>query len=168
MFLVSIYSFQVSSFMYLYHNDALTISFTQIFQTGNQIHQYSTRYSDFYRPHTCRTNIKKFSILFQGPRIWNSLPNNIVNVPTLNIFRRVIKPFLRVRQDAALHIYFFFSKHTYMLKRTSFFSIFKCRLVFKLPVGGNLYSSYTRWLLGDFPAPVTPSKLYANFKFNVK
>ena len=41
----SIYSLQVSSFMYLYHNDALPISFTQIFQTGNQIHQYSTRYS---------------------------------------------------------------------------------------------------------------------------
>ena len=29
----SIFSFQVSSFMYLYHNDALPISFTQIFQT---------------------------------------------------------------------------------------------------------------------------------------
>ena len=104
----SIYSLQVSSFMYLYHNDALPIAFTQIFQTGNQIHQYSTRYSDFYRPHTCRTNIKKFSILFQSRRIWNSLPNNIINVITLNIFRRVIKPFLRVRQDAALHIYIFF------------------------------------------------------------
>ena len=97
----SIYSLQVSSFMYLYHNDALPISFTQIFQTGNQIHQYSTRYSDFYRPHTCRTNIKKFSILFQGPRIWNSLPNNIKNAPTFNIFKRVIKPFLRVRQDTS-------------------------------------------------------------------
>ena len=68
----SIYSVQVSSFMYLYHNDALPIYFTQIFNTGNQIHQYSTRYSDFYRPHTCRTNIKKISILFQGPRIWIS------------------------------------------------------------------------------------------------
>ena len=45
----SIYSLQVSSFMYLYHHDALAITFTQIFQTGNQIHQYSTRYSDFYR-----------------------------------------------------------------------------------------------------------------------
>ncbi|MCO0615633.1 hypothetical protein M8756_20460, partial [Lutimaribacter sp. EGI FJ00015] len=38
----SIYSLQVSSFMYLYHNDALPISFTQIFRIGNQIHQYST------------------------------------------------------------------------------------------------------------------------------
>ena len=27
------------------------------FKIGNQIHQYSTRYSDFYRPHSCRTNI---------------------------------------------------------------------------------------------------------------
>ena len=44
----SIYSLQGSSYMYLYHNDALPISFTQIFQTGNQIHRYSTRYSDFY------------------------------------------------------------------------------------------------------------------------
>ena len=96
----SIYSLQVSSFMYLYHNDALPISFTQIFQTGNQINRYSTRYSDFYRPHICRTNIKEFSILFQGPRIWNSLPNDIKNAPSFSIFKRMIKPFLRVRQNA--------------------------------------------------------------------
>ena len=96
----SIYSFQVSSFMYLYHNDALPISFTQIFQTGSQIHQYSTRYSDYYRPHTCRTNIKKVLILFQGPRIWNSLPIDIKNAPSFSIFKRVIKPFLSARQNA--------------------------------------------------------------------
>ena len=28
--------------MYIYHNDALPIHFTQIFNTGNQVHQYST------------------------------------------------------------------------------------------------------------------------------
>ena len=33
-----------------------------------------------------------------------------------------------------IYIYFFFSKHTYILKCTSFFFIFECRLVFKLPV----------------------------------
>ena len=47
-----IYPLQVSSicFMYLYHHDALpSIAFTQLFQIGNpQIHQCSTRYSDFY------------------------------------------------------------------------------------------------------------------------
>ena len=149
--------------MYLYHNDALPIAFTQIFQTGNQIHQYSTRYSDFYRPHTCRTNIKKFSILFQGPRIWNSLPNNIKNTPTFNIFKRLIKPFLRVRQPKYLDtLYLYFSPNTLTyLKYTFFFFTFKCRLVFKLPVGGNLYSSQAR-LLGSFSATVV-----ARFKFNI-
>ena len=58
------------------------------------------RYSDYHRPHTCRTNIKKFSILFQGPRIWNSLPIDIKNAPTFSMFKRMIKPFLRVRQNA--------------------------------------------------------------------
>ena len=27
------------------------------------------------------------------------------------------------------------------------------------------FSSYASWLLGDFPTTITPSKLYANFKF---
>ena len=38
--------------------------------------------------------------------------------------------------------------------------------IFKLPVGGNLYSLSAR-LLGDFPTTFTPSKLYAHFKFNI-
>ena len=32
------------------------------------VKDYSTRYAKSYRPHTCRTNIKKFSILYQGPK----------------------------------------------------------------------------------------------------
>ena len=40
----SIYSLQVSSLMYLYHHEALPISFTQILQTGNQIHQASSSF----------------------------------------------------------------------------------------------------------------------------
>ena len=34
----SIYSFEVSSFMNLYHNDLLALSSRQIFQTGSQIY----------------------------------------------------------------------------------------------------------------------------------
>ena len=37
MFFNSICSVQASSFMYLYHNDALPISSNQIFRTGNHI-----------------------------------------------------------------------------------------------------------------------------------
>ena len=118
------YLLSPSSFMYLYHNDALPISFTLIFHTGNQIHQYSTRYSDFYRPQTCRANIKKNSILSQGPRIWNSLPNNIKNASTFNIFKRVIRPFLRVRQKYLNALYLYISLNTLKCLKYTFSSLF--------------------------------------------
>ena len=76
----SIYSLQVGTFIYHYHNNMLPLSFCQTFQTGNQLHRYSTRHSDFYRTHLCRTNTKKFSLLFQGPKIWNSLHDHIIQV----------------------------------------------------------------------------------------
>ena len=46
--------------MYIYHNDALPIYFTQNFNTGNQIHQYSTRYSDFTDLIPVEQILKKF------------------------------------------------------------------------------------------------------------
>ena len=68
------------------------------------------------------------------------------------------------RSAAINTLYLYFSLNTLIYLERLFSLIVKCRLVFKLPVGGNLYSSLAR-LLGDFPATVTPSKLYAHFKF---
>ena len=97
----SIYSLQVSSFMYLYHNDALPIS--ELLKSF----KLETRFIDIQQDTLTFNDLipveqisKKFSILFQGPRIWNSLPNDIKNAPSFSIFKRVIKPFLRVRQNA--------------------------------------------------------------------
>ena len=114
----SIYSFQLSSFMHLYHNGALPISFTRIFQTGNQIHQYSTRYSDFYRPHTCRTNIKKFKVIEYG-----ILYQAFKDAPTFSVFKRLIKSFLgsdRMQPIISLLHILIFSLHTYILVIHSF------------------------------------------------
>jgi len=36
----------------------------------------------------CRTNIKKFSTLYQGPKIWNSLPVTTVSSPSISIFNK--------------------------------------------------------------------------------
>jgi len=44
----------------LYHHNLLPLTFCQIFQTDTQIHHYSTRNSESYRSHLCRTNIKNF------------------------------------------------------------------------------------------------------------
>ena len=87
--------------MYLYHNDALPISFTQIFQTGNQIINIQQDTLTFTDLIPVEQLLKKISILFQGPRMWNSLPKDIKNALLLVYsIKRVIKPFLRVRQNA--------------------------------------------------------------------
>ena len=67
---------------------ALPITFTQIFQTGNQIHQYSTRYSDFYRPHTGKINIKtnimmkrwNHNVTLLGLCVWQSCEKGVKSV----------------------------------------------------------------------------------------
>ena len=54
--------------------------------------------------------LKKIPILFQGPRIWNSLPNDIKNAPSFSIFKRVIKSFLTASKHSLrsyLFIYYF-------------------------------------------------------------
>ena len=61
------------------------------------IQQYTLTFTDLIH---VEQKLKKISILFQGPRIWNSLPSDIKNAPSFNIFKRVIKPFLRVRHNA--------------------------------------------------------------------
>ena len=99
----SIYSLQVSSFMYLYYNNLLPLAFCKMFQTGSQMHHYATRNSESYRTHPCRTNIKKFSTLFQGPKIWNSLPTDIKAVTSFYSFKRLMKIFLRDKQNLSTH-----------------------------------------------------------------
>ena len=63
--------------MFLYHNNLLPICLLNLFVTNNQIHSHNTRNANSYRPHSCRTNIKQFTILYQGPKIWNSLPSTM-------------------------------------------------------------------------------------------
>ena len=76
--ILSIYqlnSFHIGKFMYSYHNQLLPPSFRNLFTTNIEIHEYNTRNASSYRAHACRTNIKQFTILFQGPKLWNCFRN---------------------------------------------------------------------------------------------
>ena len=46
------------------------------------------------RSHACRTNIKQFTMLSRGPKLWNSLPDTVKNAGTLNCFRNRIRKYL--------------------------------------------------------------------------
>ena len=86
----SINSFSVATFMYSYHHCLLPRSFGDLFLlSNNQVHQYETRLASQYRPHFCRTNIKQFSILYRGPKIWNSLPVSLISSPSIFVFKKI-------------------------------------------------------------------------------
>ena len=53
-----------------------------------------TRTASNYRMHSCHTNITKFTILYQGPRIWNCLPASIPNLSRSPTFKNKVLEFL--------------------------------------------------------------------------
>ena len=75
----------IAKFMFCYHNNLLPPLFLNLFMT-NSHHTYDTRTAGNYRMHSCRTNIKKFTILYQGPRILNCLPAPIINLSSFPSF----------------------------------------------------------------------------------
>ena len=67
-----------TKFMFYYQNQLLPPMFLNLFLTSSQVHNYGTRTANHYRSHSCRTNLKQFTVLYQGPKIWNSLPISIL------------------------------------------------------------------------------------------
>jgi len=62
--------------------------FRQPFLKKQSSSQTGTRNSTNYvSHHICRTNIKKFTVLYNGPKIWNSLPIDIVNAISKATFK---------------------------------------------------------------------------------
>ena len=52
--------------------------FLNLFLTSSQVHNYGIRTASRYRSHSCRTNLKQCTILYQGPKIWFSLPVSLL------------------------------------------------------------------------------------------
>ena len=82
---------QVAKIMYTYKNGQLPESFKNMFFTGREIHNYNTRNKNFFRLSSCRTNVRKFSLRFQGPKIFNSINAKIKNSLSLREFSSKLK-----------------------------------------------------------------------------
>jgi hypothetical protein len=86
------FSLHTGRFMFCYHNKLLPPCFFNLFNANKQVHNYNTRNVDSYRSHACRTNIKQFTILSRGLKLWNSLPDSVRKAETLSSFRnRMVK-----------------------------------------------------------------------------
>jgi len=86
--------FQTAIFMYLCFNKFLPTSMQEHFHLNNSLHNYQTRNAlNFHFPIIRTTSFKK-SIFVLGPVVWNNIPNNIRESPSINIFKRKCKHFI--------------------------------------------------------------------------
>ena len=86
-----IHLLQLGQIMYSCKNSFLPPRFNNNFSQRNQFHSYNTRNSQAYRLPYCRTNTKKFSPFFQGPKFFNSLDNEVINSQSLSSFKKKLK-----------------------------------------------------------------------------
>ena len=89
-----IHFLQLGQFMYSFSTGNLPTKFDSFFSVNNSIHSYNTRHASFYRLPLCRTNIRQFSISFQGPKFFNTLSSEIKNSLTVMSFEYKLKDFL--------------------------------------------------------------------------
>jgi hypothetical protein len=66
-------------FMYKFHNNLLPNAFDTFFTRVSETHNYNTRLSSkiSYSLPKVRTNYGIFNIRFQGPKLWNSISEDI-------------------------------------------------------------------------------------------
>ena len=89
-----IYFYQIGKFMYLFKSGLLPNYFRNMFTLASQLHSHYTRNCNLYYIPPCRTNIRNFSIRFQGPKFFNSLSPEIQNSESIRLFGKRLKKFL--------------------------------------------------------------------------
>ena len=77
--------------MYLCKNGLLPDSFNDMFLLNCDVHSYNTGSKNSFRFPYCGTNVREFSLRFQGPKIFNSLSSEIQNASSIALFNSKLK-----------------------------------------------------------------------------
>ena len=89
------YRYQLMIHVYKITNNLIENYYSlQYYVVNSAIHQYSTRQNTNLHVPKCRTSLRQATIVFQGPKLWNSLPLEIRTNPSLNSFKKSLKLFL--------------------------------------------------------------------------
>ena len=84
-------TFQVACFMYKFISGILHVSFQSFFVLKNEIHNYSTRYSNNVHINSCATQVRTYSIRNYGPEMWNEIPSKIRDSASFCVFKKKLK-----------------------------------------------------------------------------
>jgi len=90
----NIHLLQVALFMYSIHSNSAPDTLQSMFSKNFENHHYATRKANDFKVHFARTNILKFSIVSFGPKLWNSLPNELKSKHSLPSFKNNLKKYL--------------------------------------------------------------------------
>ena len=82
--------------MYLYINGLLPDGFNDMCLLNCDVRSFNTRSKNSFRLPYCRTNVRKFSLRFQGPKIFNSLSSEIQDASSAALFNSQLKSFFFV------------------------------------------------------------------------
>jgi hypothetical protein len=72
------------------------------------IHDYKTRHRLDFQTQFCRTNIFKKSVNNLGTKLYNTLPNYLMNLESLNHFKKKLKVFLLQQTSYSVDEYLFY------------------------------------------------------------
>ena len=89
--LCDIFKYSIGIFAYKFENNKLPAIFDNFFVKKTFIHAHHTRKADDYGLIHCRLNTRQFSAKSSGAKIWNSIPSEIRNSKSLEIFKKKIK-----------------------------------------------------------------------------
>ena len=89
-----LYQFNLGQFMYNYNRETLPHVFNDMFPKNQSIHSYPTRRSNELHLPLCRTVFAQNTFIYNGPKLWNSLNDDIKASPSLNTFKNKLKSFL--------------------------------------------------------------------------
>ena len=82
-----IYFLQLGIFMFKYSIHSLPKNFDDMFPRINEIHGCNTRRAREFYLTKCRTKLRQFSIIYQGPSFYNSLISDIRDTSSLSRFK---------------------------------------------------------------------------------
>ncbi len=72
---------------------------TDLFQTNNNINQYRTRQSNNLHVDESKSEYYNSSFTITGAKLWNSLPQNVKDMPTLSSFKQSCKTYFLCLQQ---------------------------------------------------------------------
>ena len=86
-----LYLLNLGSLMHKMNNGELPDVLESLFKKNKEIHKYPTRQSDMYHIPKTRLRIMQNTLIFNGPKFWNSLQNELQQTSGFYTFKRKLK-----------------------------------------------------------------------------